>query len=354
MVWYLFLKSNMISYKYGQGAMILKKLLKDLKKIDENIINTLIDKAIKLKVLCRKDNVFNKKYKTGSPLQYLFVKIIFFLNVIFRVNIVPVFDGGFRFFKLFYYDFSCSRLKNFLTNKGVQIFIKWTVPLLIIAEVLVIFLGNAKLIVPVSAFIVIHPFFQIIIVMFLIFFCLTVHELAHYFVYKLYGGTSNEIGAGLMYVIFPVMYVNTINVYYWKNKAQKILLSSAGIIADIIICMSIIILLKYYHVPNVCTVSLSYILFYYIFFTLININFFIPGTDGYYIFSDLIGKNRLYGDSYEEVRRLIGEIIIHRVKKKNNAQIICCLYFIICVINITIYWGTFVLLFTLPIWINYI
>ena len=93
--------------------------------------------------------------------------------------------------------------------------------------------------------------------MFLIFFCLTVHELAHYFVYKLYGGTSNEIGAGLMYVIFPVMYVNTINVYYWKNKAQKILLSSAGIIADIIICMSIIILLKYYHVPNVCTVSLS-------------------------------------------------------------------------------------------------
>ena len=32
MVWYLFLKSNMISYKYGQGAMILKKLLKDLKK----------------------------------------------------------------------------------------------------------------------------------------------------------------------------------------------------------------------------------------------------------------------------------------------------------------------------------
>ena len=85
-------------------------------EIDENIINTLIDKAIKLKVLCRKDNVFNKKYKTGSPLQYLFVKIIFFLNVIFRVNIVPVFDGGFRFFKLFYYDFSCSRLKNFLTN----------------------------------------------------------------------------------------------------------------------------------------------------------------------------------------------------------------------------------------------
>lgn len=32
-------------------------------EIDENIINTLIDKAIKLKVLCRKDNVFNKKYK---------------------------------------------------------------------------------------------------------------------------------------------------------------------------------------------------------------------------------------------------------------------------------------------------
>ena len=29
---YLFLKSNMKSYKYGQGAMILKKLLKDLKK----------------------------------------------------------------------------------------------------------------------------------------------------------------------------------------------------------------------------------------------------------------------------------------------------------------------------------
>ena len=33
MVWYLFLKSNMISYKYGQGAMILKKLLKDLKRV---------------------------------------------------------------------------------------------------------------------------------------------------------------------------------------------------------------------------------------------------------------------------------------------------------------------------------
>lgn len=72
-----------------------------------------------------------------------------------------------------------------------------------------------------------------------------------------------------------------------------------------------------------------YIVLLYIFFTLININFFIPGTDGYYIFSDLIGKNRLYGDSYEEMRRLIGEIIIHRVKKKNNAQIICCLYFTI-------------------------
>ena len=210
------------------------------------------------------------------------------------------------------------------------------------------------MIIPISNSISIHPFIQIAIVIFLIFICLTIHEFAHYFVYKLHGGTSDEIGAGFMYIIFPVMYVNTINVHYWKNKRNKVLLSMAGIIVDLIICMAIIILFKFYHISNVITVSLSYILFYYIFFILVNMNFFIPGTDGYYIFSDLIGCNRLFGNSYEEIRRLISEIVTRRWNKKSLLQLLNYIYYLFCVINITLYWGVFILFFTFPLWIKYI
>lgn len=341
-------------WSQSQGTeKIIKKYGREF-EIDENIIIELVFKAIKLNVLCRKDYIFIKSYKIGGPLQYLFVKIVFVINAIFRINIVPVFDGNLQFFKLFYYDFSYSVLDKALTNKHVQFFLKWMIPIVMVVEVLIIFFGKSELIIPTFTATTLLPFLQILMVMVLFFLCLTIHELAHYFVYKLYGGTSNEIGAGLMYVIFPVVYVNTINVYYWKKKRNKILLSSAGMIVDIIIFMSVIILLKYCHAQNIFTVSVSCVLFYYLFFLIININIFIPGTDGYYIFSDLIEQKRLYGNSYDEVRLLIVEIFTHRIKKKNFSHIMNYIYYMLCVINITLCWGAFVSLLTFPLWINFI
>lgn len=323
-------------------------------ELDEFVIKILIYKAIRLKVLCRKDQITSQSSKLGGCLQYLFVRFIFFINSIFTTNIVPVFDGNLRFFKLFYCDFSHGILKKVITNIIFQKIMKWGIFLIILLELLIIIFSEARLIIPISASVGIPPFVQIIIVIFLIFLCLTIHELAHYFVYKLYGGTSDEIGAGFMYVLFPVLYVNTINVHYWENRRNKIFLSAAGIIVDLSICMAIMILFKFYHTPNIITVSLSYILFYYIFFILINMNFFIPGTDGYYIFSDLIGCNRLFGNSYEEVRHFIGEIVVRKRSRKTLSQLLSYMYYLFCIINITFYWAAFILFFTFPLWIKYI
>lgn len=132
------------------------------------------------------------------------------------------------------------------------------------------------------------------------------HEMGHYVLYKSLGGKSNIIGMGLKFLVMPVLYVNTDTVYLWKQRWKRVLVSLGGSVVDATIGLLFITFIKYQYsgYPNVAffgymvLISTAIKIFF-------NLNFFMPGTDGYFILTDLLGKNNYYKTVETDKNRLV-------------------------------------------------
>jgi hypothetical protein len=324
-------------------------------EITADDVSQLILKAKDLKLLIPMDyneiamNKRTKNFFFTLGVQYLFVKFIFLLNSCFKTNIIPLFNGDILFYKLFSFDLKQSIIKKIFVNQKCQFLLIFFFCFFFIFQICFFFFNKISLIFSGFAYESVGSFNSIFLFILTIIISLFFHELVHYLIYKMYGGTSDEIGFGLMYFVFPVMYTNIINVHFWKNRKHKIILSLSGVLFDISMLLLVSNLLSLNLQPSMFTLCLSYLFFYYIVQIAINLNFFIPGTDGYYVFIDFFKLNRLFGDSYDNFKKLWINLKSFKLKRE-EINFWKVGYFFMCCSFITLYWSVFILFVTYPLW----
>jgi len=145
------------------------------------------------------------------------------------------------------------------------------------------------------------------------------------------------------------MYTHITQVQLWQDKQRKIKLSLAGILMDLLIMLLLLNILSRYHKPDLFALLAACLFYYYVIQLLSNLNVFFPGTDGYYVFEDLIGKERLFGDSYECFKVFIKHPFAKKAPPKSFGHL---LYFFLSCINISLYWFMIAALMTFPLWSN--
>lgn len=308
-------------------------------EVDHEFLNKLIDKAIKINLLVNPNYQGSNKKREFELFNliflYLFNIIINFINKYFRINIIPEFTGNVQLYKLFSIEFSNTLFERIFRSKFFQIFvIALYCPFIFYLSYLSISSINN------FSFIGFTKGYNFLIVFLGIFISITItmffHEVGHYFMYKTFGGTANKIGAGLLYIFIPVMYTNIVNIHFWKNKWKKLLVSFAGVLIDILLFLILLVLINYYQIASFFTFLLD-ILFIYMGFRIVtNLNFLMPGTDGYYMFSDLLGIERLYGKSYGSIKLLFSNLKIGKINISFN-QSLLILYFIISNLIVIVY-----------------
>ncbi|GBU06787.1 hypothetical protein AwDysgo_01180 [Bacteroidales bacterium] len=326
-------------------------------ELDATVVDQLISKAIDLKLIVEPDyneaSVQRKKRIRNlfvtNKIQYVLARLIFFINSLLHINIVPIFMGDMRFYKLFSIDLNNSMIKKMFVNVKFQAILMVLFGILFLCQTLFFVINDNSLVFSGFAHSSAGSMGSFAIFVFMILIALFFHELAHYFVYKRYGGSSDEIGFGLMYFVFPVMYTNIINVHFWTSKWKKIRLSLAGIFFDVYMLLSITNILSINLEASVFTLCISYLYFYYVVQIAMNLNFLIPGTDGYYAFTDFFNLDRLFGGSYDEFKKL--QKNIKSLNFKNcDLNVWKVLYFALCCCSITIYWLFFITFVSYPIW----
>lgn len=126
------------------------------------------------------------------------------------------------------------------------------------------------------------------------------HELAHAFACKYFGGECHELGV-LLLAFTPCLYCNVSDAWLMKNRWHRIAISGAGIYLEVIIA-SISTLIWYWTVPGMIhTISLYLMVISSVSTVFLNGNPLLR-YDGYYILSDLVEIPNLRGRSQELVR----------------------------------------------------
>ncbi len=121
------------------------------------------------------------------------------------------------------------------------------------------------------------------------------HEFAHAFAVKTWGGEVHEMGITLL-VLMPVPYVDASAAWAFREKYKRIMVSSAGMIAEIFIAAIALIIWTLVEPGLVKTAALSAFLIGTVSTVLFNANPLLR-FDGYYILQDLIEIPNLYSRS---------------------------------------------------------
>lgn len=245
-------------------------------KIDTSILELLIDIAIKNKIIT--ENEENEKKSA--------FKFVFKLNK--------------RIFEIFNLDFTSTKAEKIFENR-----------LLLHISLILLFLSAFYFVFEISKsplnfsenykktlYSVSVPFTQLITYIYLASFISTFfHEIGHYFFYKYFKGKTSMFGFGLLFFFLPVFY-NKIIVSMIKKKNQKIIINFGGIIFDILFLLFIIFFTKYYYAkyPILSFIAYSSMISICI-RSFFNLNIFLPNTDGYFIFSEIINKPKILEDS---------------------------------------------------------
>ncbi|MDD2617466.1 MAG: hypothetical protein PHT87_01555 [Bacteroidales bacterium] len=322
-------------------------------RIEKELFDTLTDNACRLGLLIRAD-VHKKGEAKSSGLKliayFFFVRLITIIGKIGRLKLVAECKGNLRFYKLCSLELNNSILHKLAVSERLQ---KILLPLYILLMVLLssflLFMPGAEIRFSGFGMTKIPVLWFFLLLVLSIFICLFVHETGHYLCYMRYGGISNSMGLGLMFLVFPVMYTHITQVQLWQDKQRKIKLSLAGILMDLLIMLLLLNILSRYHKPDLFALLAACLFYYYVIQLLSNLNVFFPGTDGYYVFEDLIGKERLFGDSYECFKVFIKHPFAKKAPPKSFGHL---LYFFLSCINISLYWFMIAALMTFPLWSN--
>ncbi len=160
-----------------------------------------------------------------------------------------------------------------------------------------------------------------------------IHEFGHYFIYKRNYGKTSVFGFGLLFFFMPVFF-NRVLVSLIRKKRKRIYINAGGMFFDFLQFVFLIYFTKIYHDVFPILSFFGYTLMISIIIrTFFNLNIFLPSTDGYYIFTDLLNKPNFYEIAQKKTRNLISK------KEKNNFKnYIYALYIIICYCFFAISW----------------
>jgi len=345
---YIFLHYYSIDNDYEKVCSLMQDY-----HIEKDLFDALTNKARQLGLLIRQGSIRKTPERsTGLKITayFLFVRFLRITGKLCGLNLIAECKGNLRFYKLCSLDLHNTVLHKMALSKRLQ---KILLPLYILTMVLLIsllwLLPGAEI--RFSGFGMTHipvfGFFLLLVVS--IFACLFIHETGHYLCYMRYGGKSSKMGLGLMFLVFPVMYTHIDQVQLWHDKRRKIKLSLAGVLMDVMIMLLLLIILSHYHKPDLFALLTACLFYYYAVQLLSNLNPFFPGTDGYYVFEDLIGGERLFGNSYECFKGFVKHPFAEKISLKRCGYL---LYFLIACINISLYWFMVTALMTFPLWSN--
>lgn len=321
--------------------------------INQELYEALTEKARQLELVIQSGRTKNSAKKAGGfklAAYFLFVRFVEIIAKLSGLKLKAECNGNLRFFKLCSLDLEKTFIHKVALSKRIQ-----TLLLPAYLVLLALLLGLFWLIpgagITFSGFgisrVPILLFFILLVLS--IFVCLFVHELGHYLCYMRYGGRRNSMGIGLMFIVFPVLYTHIEQVHLWQNKYRKIKLSAAGIFMDILVLLVLLNVLSHYHAADLFALIIACLFYYYLVQIVTNLNVFFPGTDGYYIFEDFIGQERLFGRSYECFKNFFQR---PRSEKFTLVHSMLLLYFFIACINISLYWIMITALMSFPLWSN--
>lgn len=183
------------------------------------------------------------------------------------------------------------------------------------------------------------PFSVILVYIYLGSFLSTlIHEFGHYFVYKRYYGKTSVFGFGLLFYLIPIVF-NRVFIGVIKKKRCRIWINAGGMLFDLLQFVFLIYFTKIYHEEFPIMSFFGYMLMVSITIrTFFNLNIFLPGTDGYYIFSDFLNKPNLFEIAQRKTRNLLS-----KEEKSSYKNYLYALYVVICYCFITISWSTIML-----------
>ncbi|NEZ64170.1 hypothetical protein D0962_15460 [Leptolyngbyaceae cyanobacterium CCMR0082] len=336
-------------YAKTPDYQIIFNIYKDKFDFDVEFVEELIGHARRLKLLLsleeqRKLAVDIARMQKKTIFDYAFLKLAAILKKKFGLNLKREMRGNFQFFKLFSVDLKGTWLEKVCSNKIFQKFSILTYFLLVLGNILLLAARENYNIefIHLASLITLPQVLISLIVLFLIALTTFLHESAHYLIYKWLGGYSNSMGLALLQGMIPVVYTSVDSVSFWKDKGKKIKVSIAGIAMDILL---LLLLANMVFVRQVFGPDMSFICFLLLCFmalrVLINGNFFVPGSDGYFVFVDALGVEEFCQNSMVEVKRGFRFLVSCRPDKflaSFSMNLGKYLYASISIFFITVYW----------------
>ena len=325
--------------------------------VDDDTLQAIIAQAKTLELIVPAGRKRRTKRHSTLYLMLLYIvgRITGLLQHLTRQPLRTECTGNWRFFKLFSIHLGGGRLEKLATSRGFQKLLPhaYFAVLALLLAALLPHLHDFRLCgfeaTDVSW---VGLFFALLGCICL---CLVWHETGHYVLYKRYDGTGNRMGAGLLFGFFPVFYTQIDEIHLWADRRRRMLLTGGGILADLIPFLALSLLLCVWHTPCFAQLLADCLFFYYAGQTFTNLNFFVPGTDGYYLFEELTGTERLYGRAYEACRSLPRHLFRRgQTSPLTPGEALLVLWFAVCCLAVTAYWLAVTLFFFFPLWSNLI
>jgi putative peptide zinc metalloprotease protein len=160
-----------------------------------------------------------------------------------------------------------------------------------------------------NKFFLFYPFFILII-----FIKTFLHESSHAIICRYFGQKVRKMGLAL-YLLHPVFFTDTTNIWKENNKFKRIFVSLAGPISDLNF-LSILYLINIYLIDDSLIYNaLIFLIYFGIIKAILNLNPFIK-LDGYYILMDLLEIPNLRKKSFKYLK----ESILRKNNDKNISK----------------------------------
>ncbi len=164
-----------------------------------------------------------------------------------------------------------------------------------------------------------------------------IHEMGHFLVYRYYGGQTSEMGLALTLGVFPVLYVTTNSLYLWDKQRHRLAVTAAGLLVDVGQVILFMALLTHKLSPGLSFYS---VVFLYLALVRIvaNSNPFIPGSDGYFLATDVLARPALYQSATMAADKALRQLRVLAFGQITRPQWLGLLYMLTSVICITLYY----------------
>jgi hypothetical protein len=165
-----------------------------------------------------------------------------------------------------------------------------------------------------------------------------IHEFGHYFIYKTNAGKTSVFGFGLLFFFIPVFF-NKVLVSLIQKKERRIFINAGGMLFDFLQFVFLIYFTKTFHDIYPILSFFCYTLMISITIrTFFNLNIFLPSTDGYFIFTDLLNKPNFFEIALQNTKK-----ILKNGERTNFKNYCYALYIIICYFFFSVSWCLFFL-----------